>query len=540
MEPTTEKQPAVAARAGRIDAGLLLARMERQVVEGDRLGKLAGLLQKEALWRRLNSTDRLRWAQLAQMAAQTDTARRVLENLNREHPDNIDAWQAHLELLAVLGPDGALASLLARARPHIGETRYAYWIETRTGRPADAEQDLQSAAVPFERYHQRMAAVQRFMALFSGREDCFARQWANRKEKKHGYVPERRPVTPVDLEAHFGGRKTYGIYLMQADGRIRTAVIDADLNKDMRDRRLQGGEKGIVRREAAHMISRIRELSRSAGAHPLVEFSGSKGYHFWYFFEAPVHAGPVRAALSSLVRQVAPDLTAFSLEIFPKQDRAGGKGFGNLVKLPLGVHRANGRRSFFMSCTDRSTEAQLDFLSTIAFSSIEAMASGLPANPAASVVMHPRWKAWADAYPRLYRLQQACAPLAQVMSLCLDGGNLSLREEKILYQTIGFLPDGRRMLHYLMTGQPEYNPHEVDYRISRLRGTPLGCRRIHDLLTFAGPFCRFDRQASYLHPLLHIDGWEAPSGPPSEKVTDLAGAIDRLQVAIGQVQRFLK
>jgi hypothetical protein len=91
-----------------------------------------------------------------------------------------------------------------------------------------------------------------------------------------------------------------------------------------------------------------------------------------------------------------------------------------------------------------------------------------------------------------------------------------------------------------MNGQPEYNPHQVDYRISRLRGTPLGCRRIHDLLEFVGTFCRFDRPASYPHPLLHIDGWEAPSGPPSEKVADLAGAIERLQIAIGQVQRFLK
>jgi hypothetical protein len=39
---------------------------------------------------------------------------------------------------------------------------------------------------------------------------------------------------------------------------------------------------------------------------------------------------------------------------------------------------------------------------------------------------------------------------------------------------------------------------------------------------------------------VHLDGWEEPSGPPSEKVTDLTGAIENLQVAIGQVQRFLR
>jgi hypothetical protein len=33
---------------------------------------------------------------------------------------------------------------------------------------------------------------------------------------------------------------------------------------------------------------------------------------------------------------------------------------------------------------------------------------------------------------------------------------------------------------------PDYNPHLVDFRLSRLRGTPLGCRRIHSLLSFTG------------------------------------------------------
>lgn len=540
MKPTVEKKPLAGGQAGRLDAGLLLARIEERIVKGEQPDRVKALLRKESLWGRLEPEDRLRWAELAQMAADTDTARRVLECLNRTHPGNVAAWQRHLELLAMLGMDKALAAVLALARPHIGDTRYARWLESRGNSFADREEDLQEVVVPFERHHRRVAAVQRFMGLFAGREDCFARQWANRKEKKNGYVPERRPLTPADLEEHFNGRKTYGIYLMQADGRIRTAVIDADLNKALRGQTARSGERERIRREAVHMISRIKELSRACGADPLVEFSGTKGYHFWYFFKGPVDCSPVRAALSGLVRQVAPDLTAFSLEVFPKQDRPGGKGFGNLVKLPLGVHRANGKRSFFMDCADRSMEAQLDFLTTIPFSSLREMSNGLAENQAAGVVMHPRWKAWADAYPDLYRLQQACAPLAQVMSLCLDGGHLSLREEKILYQTIGFLPDGRRLLHYLMNGQPEYNPHQVDYRISRLRGTPLGCRRIHDLLEFAGPFCRFDRQASYLHPLLHIDVWKEASGPPSEKVTDLAGAIERLQLAIGQVQRFLK
>jgi hypothetical protein len=51
-----------------------------------------------------------------------------------------------------------------------------------------------------------------------------------------------------------------------------------------------------------HLIHRVKELSRGVGTEPLVEFSGSKGYHFGYFFDPRVDCAPVRAALDRLTR----------------------------------------------------------------------------------------------------------------------------------------------------------------------------------------------------------------------------------------------
>ena len=541
MHPNPDPRAAAgSAKSGGIDAGLILARMEARLLEGEPSDEIRALLRKAPIWRRLGPEDRLRWAELTQMAEDVETTCKVLDSLNREFPSLTEAWRRHLELLSIIGRDAARAALLARARPHIGETDARQWAEPKPVNALVEEEDMPAAADPFNRHHEHMAMRHRFMTLFAGREDCFARQWANRTQQKSGYVPERRPLTPDDLDAHFSGHKTYGIYLMRADGNIRTAVIDADLKKNLRSRTLNQKDRRRIRREATHLITRIREISRSAGAAPLVEFSGGKGYHFWYFFEQPQASAPIRSALFAIVHQVLPDLTAFNLEVFPKQDQPGGKGFGNLVKLPLGVHRATGKRSWFMDCRDRRVEAQLKLLTTTEYTRPDVMFERLTSKTAAQVVIHPRWKAWADAYPDLYRLQSTCAPLAQIMSLCLDGGTLSMREEKIVYQTIGFLADGPRMLHYLLGGLPDYNRHQVDYRLSRLRGTPLGCRRIHELLSFAGPICRFEHQAAYSHPLLHIDGWREPSVPPSEKVVDLTSALDHLQSAITQVRRFLE
>jgi hypothetical protein len=525
---------------GKLDAGLLLSRLEESIISGKNRDKAFELIGKESLWRRLNTEDRLRWAELAQMAEAPQTACRIFDSLNRETPSCAVAWEKHLELLSIVGSAEAFAGLIARARPHIGEEGHAVWRNAVRSRTVVEDKDLVAAAAPFDRHHQHSDALVRFLDFFNGRSDCFARQWADRDTRKHGYVPERRPMGAADLEEHLGGKKTYGIYLMQSDGNVKTAVIDADLNKGFRDRALDANERTVVRREATHLISRIKELSKEAGAFPVVEFSGGKGYHFWFFFKEAAAANGIREALHGLAKRIMPDLTAFSLEVFPKQDQPGKKGFGNLVKLPLGIHRATGKRSFFMDCKDRSIPAQLDYLASVGHSDSKSMVAKWTIGTTAEVVVHPRFKSWAEGYPELYRLRTACSPLSQCMSLCLDGRGLSFREEKVLYFTIGFHSDGKRLLHYLLSNLPDYNPHLVDYRLSRLRGTPLGCRKIHDLTAYTGPMCRFECKSKYAHPLLHLDGWREAETPPSEKVTDLSSALTQLQTAIIQVERFLK
>ena len=248
----------------------------------------------------------------------------------------------------------------------------------------------------------------------------------------------------------------------------------------------------------------------------------------------------MREALNRFIRLLAPDLSTLNLEVFPKQDRLSGKGYGNLVKLPLGIHRLTGKRSVFTDCADRSMDAQLAYLSGAKYSDAAKIIRQWMSTGSAKIVVHPRWKAWAESFPDLYRLQTCCPPLAQIIAVCLEPGSLSLREEKILYQTIGFLPEGRRMLHYLFSKISDYNPHMVDYRSSRLRGTPLGCKKIHSLLGFAGEYCRFSRKGDYLHPLLHIEGFQDEDAPKAEKVENLASALNNLQTAIQQVESFMK
>ncbi|MBF0531108.1 MAG: DNA primase, partial [Deltaproteobacteria bacterium] len=164
-----------------------------------------------------------------------------------------------------------------------------------------------------------------------------------------------------------------------------------------------------------------------------------------------------RRALEALVRPLKGDLKAFGLEIFPKQDQLTGKGLGNLVKLPLGVHRATGKPSYFIECPDRNARAQLEFLTKV---KPQTMAESHPvfAEAAAKILVHPRQQQWADDFPELARLSVVCPPLGQIVATCRQDKTISVREEKIILQTVGFLPRAKTLVHHLMAFLSDYNP----------------------------------------------------------------------------------
>lgn len=520
------------------DFTLLLSRIEDEIVRGGDPAPSMRTLSRRDVWTGFSLDDRLRWARIAQMAGEMETALEVLDHVNREDPGCREAWIQRLDLLAVLDRKEDLARVLALAGPHLPGETPDRWLRP-DGADAGRDPDLEAAAAPFDRLRHREELISRYLDLFAGREDCFARQWADKAEGKQGYVPVRRAMEPADVEEHLKGRKTYGIYLLRSDATVTAAVIDADLSKRFRAGRWTGEEKALVRRERDYLITRIREISGEAGLRPLLEFSGGKGYHFWYFFEAPLKAGDAKACLESVTGPIAKDFSAFNLEVFPKQAELTGKGMGNLVKLPLGVHRVTGKRSRFLECADRSTEAQLEFLAKVVKGGPDDALLIRRTEAKKKLVLHPRHRRWAAEFPELHGLETLCPPLGQIIAGCRQGRDITAREEKVLYQTVGFLPRARSLMHGLMGAVPEYNPHLVDFRLSRLRGTPLGCRRIHSLLGFTGDACSFENQGDYAHPLLHLEAWKGVEEGRSKKVCDLQSAMENLKTALKQVERYI-
>ena len=530
-----------AVSASAADFSLLFNRLENALLQGRETERTQAILSNDRFWKRLSPEQMIKWAELCQMAGLIDYAAGIYSHLNQTAPEFIQAWNNHLELLLIAGPRENAVQVLAAARKYLTAADYQYWAGSFQADRADAADDgIQAAAAPFLEMRQRQDRIDRFLSLFAGREDVFARQWSDRSTGRQGYVPVRRPMTQGDVSEHLKGQKTYGIYLLDAAGKVGLAVIDADLKADFRRGTLSGTDHHQFKRERGYMFQRIKEAAHKAGGSPLIEYSGGKGYHFWFFYESRISAGAAKDFVQRIKDLTAPDLRMFNLEVFPKQRQLSGKGLGNLVKLPLGVHRATGKRSVFLECRDRGIDAQLDFLAAVKPVSADDMKAAREAAAQEKVTVHPRWEKWASEYPELYTLETRCPPIGRLIAACRERNALNQREEKVLFQTIGFLPRGRQLMHYLLAFDTEYNPHLVDYKLSRIRGTPLGCRRIHSLLEFPGDYCQLPNTDSYPHPLLHMDEWQNNQAPAvNERAENLSQAITHLRTAITQVERFL-
>ena len=168
---------------------------------------------------------------------------------------------------------------------------------------------------------------QRYKSLFCHRKDAFALQ-----TDEGTYYAVRKPVTGKLIEAHLLGKVTAGWYALDRENTLRWAVLDAD------------------ERDGLAQLQRVGLALREKGWPTYLEAS-RRGGHLWIFFspgegrQERLEARPVRTVLNRLLKELG---LLEQIELFPKQDQLTREGLGSLVRGPLGVHRACGRRFGFL------------------------------------------------------------------------------------------------------------------------------------------------------------------------------------------------
>lgn len=187
--------------------------------------------------------------------------------------------------------------------------------------------------------------ISTFRSLFKGREDVFAVRWE--KGSKSGYMPayfydpyrlrahkmsggtfqnfidkSYLKLSDEQIQKHLDGFHHIGIYPLIQDN--TTCFLAADFDKDN------------WQKEAVTFLNACKEKEIPA----FLERSRSgNGGHVWIFFDKPYPAIKSRKIFISILEQSG----AFSMfdksssfdRLFPNQDFLSGKGFGNLIALPL-------------------------------------------------------------------------------------------------------------------------------------------------------------------------------------------------------------
>jgi hypothetical protein len=366
----------------------------------------------------------------------------------------------------------------------------------------------------------------RFLKLFSGREGVYARQWTS-PTGESGYTPIYEPFNLSVAKNHILGNFTVGIYQLRMDNTVNFIAFDIDipkylLSKAIIDKNLWDNLMKNVHKVACRLV----DIGASHDIPIYIEDSGFKGRHCWIFFDSPIPAKIAKRFGIIILNQLNGIPKEIHLEVFPKQTFVKEGGLGNLIKLPLGIHRKTGKRSQFINPDRKPFPDQLMFLEEIksiskkdVFSFLERM------NPLPEIEIEKEEKeeieekkVYIDKKPYIeeYDLErdkefQYLLIKCEVIKYLADKINqyheLTNDERIVLIHSVGHLNNGPMAVNTLLKRCG--NIDESLFLKNRLKGNPISCpkirHRIPDITSKIECNCNFDPKLNvYPNPVLHI------------------------------------
>ncbi len=319
-----------------------------------------------------------------------------------------------------------------------------------------------------------------YLQLFRGREDFFAQQDEDR------YFPIQKTLDEFYVRQHFEGNATFGLYVLNRASRCHLICIDIDIPKsDFSNVDFKYSE--FKYRYLKPKLDAVLEaLTGQLGVPPkaiLLEETGGRGYHIWVFFSEAV-PGQIAVAFGNALKR----LLDFEVEFFPKQSRLTPKRkYGNLIKLPLGLHRKYGSWSFFFTLSTEGPHPIEGKQENIAF--LESLV------PVAPEVIEEAVKAFAEelpllvesAYPTSISLDQIrpqfegspvqivsqCTALRNLRTKAERGNRLSHSEAFCFADVMLSVPRGAEFIHDTMrlSLKDDYDKSRTQDEIERI--TPL-------------------------------------------------------------------
>jgi tetratricopeptide (TPR) repeat protein len=498
---------------------------------------------------------------------QPNRAARVWAELVNRKPDEP---RFHEELGAALREAGEYEKakhVYSAALEKTGDARFKGYLKAldfldgAEERLPESEPDL--AQIVPQRHH-----LVAFTTLFAGREGVYARQWVS-PTGESGYTPVQEPLTLNVAENHILGNYTIGGYPVRLDNTVNYIAFDFDIAKFAVARAISSEKTwGILMNRVHKLACQLVDIGAAHEITVIIEDSGFKGRHCWIFLETPIPAGVAKKCGELMRNQLAPIPQDITIEVFPKQTSVRRGGLGNLIKLPLGIHKRTGKRASFIQPDGSPYPDQLGFLENAAKTprrSIYALIQRMHAGPApvekeqSPEALHPRddvpFEYGAppeaperqtfrvetpydlDRDPEFQTLMMKCGVLRHIVDRVNQTGAISKEETLVLMHSLGHLSHGPEAVNAIF--QRCVNADPTLFLKSRLKGNPVSCpkirARIPEVTSGVPCNCVFDLDVNlYPTPLIHV---RAISG--SETPSPLGITVDSIQFQ-NLVQDYMK
>ncbi len=486
-----------------------------------------------------------------QESGHTEDALEKARQIIGQFPDCIEGYTLAAECLELLGrPAEAFEladSALKKCPGNSTLLEASRRLEPLCNRKEVIENQLEAAREEVELSHCQITHdegfLERYLKLFNGREGVHARQ-CRFKGRKFGYMPVYAALDKELLKSHLAGDQTLGLYLVRNDNSARLMVIDLDVAKAYLNAFLHNTiEHRRIRTRLLEVTTSLLKIAESAGLELLIESSGYKGIHLWAFADFPVPARHWRLLGKWLLEQLPGMPAEIQAEVFPKQEVVAERGLGNLVKLPLGIHQASGRRSLFLDRsyfrpwpmqrealeslqpTTRSEFEEILGRVTLTGARQKASVDDLPTEIAVPVSNHRRSAIDQQPDPEMslrvkMRLPErftieieqilaGCRPLCEIVNRAVQTGRIEPEWRHVfiyIFATMG--EEGRVFVHQVLNQLGDYDPDRVNAEARAVPPTTMSCAKVRKYLAaFAAQFgcnCQFRLPAGcYPSPVAH-------------------------------------
>ncbi len=394
-----------------------------------------------------------------------------------------------------------------------------------TSNKAD-QKALEDTATPFG-----ARDVETWLELFGSANGAIYKQFVDGLGR-NGFKPAFEKLTRKALHDHWLGRHTLAVPVYDSENKVHFGVIDFDISRQTLER-LSSEQIADLRTQLLDDARGMLDIARKAGVEGLLEDSGYKGFHLWFFFHARLSAGLVRQFLAELCAVAGPAPQGCHRELFPGSDRKPDDAAHSQIKLPLGVHQLTRRRTWFLAQDGEPCKYGAGLPGTIRLTASalksalatwtrykeasNILEANLPkeASKADNNMAHEDAFATADeplieSTEEVNKIMDGCSVLRAIAQKAKIDCNLSHIERLILRGILGPLEEnGHKAIHKILKPCSNYSPSHTNKFLAQPITQPIACSRVRELLgdmaQIAGCTCRFKpRKNDYFHPLRHL------------------------------------